>query len=100
MPLKNICWFYQNVMLPNCLLPRYPITKMFDTKSSYFRNVLLPKCPVTEMSSYRNVCYQNVHYHSVLYQNVQVLHRIEMFINRSVAGTLSQQARVCLHFRS
>ena len=35
-------------VLPNCLLPKCPITK-----TSYYQNVRLPKCPVTEMSCYR-----------------------------------------------
>ena len=37
--------YYQDVLLPKCLLPKCPITE-----TSYYRNVQLPKCPVTEMS--------------------------------------------------
>ena len=54
-------------VLPKCMLPKCPITKM-----SGYRNVQLPKCPVTEMSCYQNVCYQNVHYQSVFYRNVWI----------------------------
>ena len=58
MPLKNICWFYQNIMLPKCLF----------TKMSYYKNAPL----ITKVSCYQNVCYQNVHYQSVLYQTVWI----------------------------
>ena len=60
---------YQNVMLPKCVLPRCPITKMYVTKMPYYQNVMLPnflsrrclitKMDVTKMFNYQNVCYQN-----------------------------------------
>ena len=42
------------------------------TKMSCCPNVPLPKCPITKMACYRNICDQNIHYRSVLSQNVWI----------------------------
>ena len=73
MPLKNIYWLYQNVMLPKCFITKkfflnqnVPLPKSHVTKMPPYQNVMLPKCPLTKTSFYQNVPFTKTSF----YQNV------------------------------